>query len=142
MSDFVTHEPYTRTSSTAIRKRYINDILESIESENPGVSAQDLENIKTRLLSKDSIDSVSAELNKIVGVTSDRVSEFASTEINKLVGDNTKLNSSQLNNIQQLLIRPSIASVSGEISKIVGKNVNLATSQLNDIKEKVLANQT
>ena len=141
VSDFVTHEPYTRTSSTAIRKRYINDILESIESGNPGVSSQDLENIKTRLLARDSIDSVSAELNKIVGVTSDRVSAFASTEINKLVGDNTKLNSSQLNDIQQLLIKPSIASVSGQISKIVGKNVNLANSQLNDIKEKVLANQ-
>ena len=141
VSDFVTHEPYTRTSSTAIRKRYINDILESIESGNPGVSSQDLENIKTRLLARDSIDSVSAELNKIVGVTSDRVSAFASTEINKLVGDNTKLNSSQLNDIQQLLIKPSIASVSGQISKIVGKNVNLANSQLSLIKEKVLANQ-
>jgi hypothetical protein len=140
VSDFVTHEPYTRTSSTAIRKRYINDIIASIESGNPSVSSQDLENIKKQLLSKDSIDAVSSELNKIVGVTSDRVSEFASTEINKLVGDNTKLNSSQLNNIQQLLVGPSIASVSGEISKIVGKNVNLNSSQLNDIKTKVLAN--
>ena len=140
VSDFVTHEPYTRTSSTAIRKRYINQILESIESGNPGMSSQDLDSIKKRLLSKDSIDSVLAEVNKIVSVTSDRVSEFASTEINKLVGDNTKLNSSQLNNIQQLLVGPSIASVSGEISKIVGKNVNLNSSQLNDIKTKVLAN--
>ena len=140
VSDFVTHEPYTRTSSTAIRKRYINDIIASITAENPDVSSQNLENIKKRLLSKDSVDAVSAELNKIVSVNSNRVSNFASTEIQKLVGNNTKLNSSQLNNIQQLLIRPSIADVSGEVSKILGKNVNLNSSQLNEIKEKVLAN--
>ena len=140
VSDFVTHEPYTRTSSTAIRKRYINDIIASITAENPDVSSQNLENIKKRLLSKDSVDAVSAELNKIVSVNSNRVSNFASTEIQKLVGNNTKLNSSQLNNIQQLLIRPTIANVSGEVSKIVGKNVNLNSSQLNEIKTKVLAN--
>ena len=142
VSDFVTHEPYTRTSSTAIRKRYINDIVESIESENPGVSAQDLNNIKTRLLSKDSIDSVSAELNKIVSVTSDKVSDFASTEIKKLVGDNTKLVPSQLNDIQQLLLKPNIADVTGQIKKIVGDNVNLDFSQLNNVKTKLLAHPT
>ena len=130
VSDFVTHEPYTRTSSTAIRKRYINQIMESIESENPGVSAQDLENIKTRLLSKDSIDSVSDELNKIVSVASDKVSDFASTEIKKLVGENTKLDLSQLKSIEKLLVKPNIADISGEIRKIVGNNVTLDLSQL------------
>jgi len=139
VSDFVTHEPYTRTSSTAIRKRYINQIMESIESENPGVSAQDLENIKKRLLSKDSIDSVSDELNKIVSVTSDKISNFASTEIKKLVGDNTKLDLSQLNSIQKLLVKPNIADISGEIRKIVGNNVTLDLSQLNNVKTKLLA---
>ena len=140
VSDFVTHEPYTRTSGTAIKKKFINDILASITSENPDVSSQNLENIKKRLLSLDSVDAVSAELNKIVSVNSNKVSNFASTEIQKLVGNNTKLNSSQLNNIQQLLIKPSIADVSGEVSKILGKNVNLNSSQLNEIKTKVLAN--
>jgi hypothetical protein len=142
VSDFVTHEPYTRTSSTAIRKQYINQIMESIESENPGVSSQDLENIKTRLLSKDSIDSVSAELNKIVSVTSDKISNFASTEIKKLVGDNTKLDLSQLNSIQKLLVKPNIADISGEIRKIVGNNVNLDLSQLKNVKTKLLAHPT
>jgi len=142
VSDFVTHEPYTRTSSTAIRKRYINQIMESIESENPGVSAQDLENIKTRLLSKDSIDSVSDELNKIVSVASDKVSNFASTEIKKLVGDNTKLDLSQLKSIEKLLLKPNIADISGEIRKIVGNNVTLDLSQLNNVKTKLLAHPT
>ena len=142
VSDFVTHEPYTRTSSTAIRKRYINQIMESIESENPGVSSQDLENIKTRLLSKNTIDSVSAELNKIVSVTSDKVSDLASTEIKKLVGDNTKLDLSQLNSIQKLLVKPNIADISGEIRKIVGNNVTLDLSQLNNVKTKLLAHPT
>jgi hypothetical protein len=142
VSDFVTHEPYTRTSSTAIRKRYINQIMESIESENPGVSAQDLENIKKRLLSKDSIDSVSDELNKIVSVASDKVSNFASTEIKKLVGDNTKLDLSQLKSIEKLLLKPNIADISGEIRKIVGNNVTLDLSQLNNVKTKLLARPT
>ena len=142
VSDFVTHEPYTRTSSTAIRKRYINQIMESIESENPGVSAQDLENIKKRLLSKDSIDSVSDELNKIVSVASDKVSNFASTEIKKLVGDNTKLDLSQLKSIEKLLVKPNIADISGEIRKIVGNNVTLDLSQLNNVKTKLLARPT
>ena len=142
VSDFVTHEPYTRTSSTAIRKRYINQIMESIESENPGVSAQDLENIKKRLLSKDSIDSVSDELNKIVSVASDKVSNFASTEIKKLVGDNTKLDLSQLKSIEKLLVKPNIADISGEIRKIVGNNVTLDLSQLNNVKTKLLAHPT
>ena len=142
VSDFVTHEPYTRTSSTAIRKRYINQIMESIESENPGVSAQDLENIKKRLLSKDSIDSVSDELNKIVSVASDKVSNFASTEIKKLVGDNTKLDLSQLKSIEKLLLKPNIADISGEIRKIVGNNVTLDLSQLNNVKTKLLAHPT
>ena len=142
VSDFVTHEPYTRTSSTAVRKRYINQIMESIESENPGVSAQDLENIKNRLLSKDSIDSVSAELNKIVSVASDKVSDLASTEIKKLVGDNTKLDPSQLKSIEKLLVKPNIADISGEIRKIVGNNVTLDLSQLNNVKTKLLAHPT
>ena len=142
VSDFVTHEPYTRTSSTAIRKRYINQIMESIESENPGVSSQDLENIKKRLLSKDSIDSVSDELNKIVSVASDKVSNFASTEIKKLVGDNTKLDLSQLKSIEKLLLKPNIADISGEIRKIVGNNVTLDLSQLNNVKTKLLAHPT
>ena len=142
VSDFVTHEPYTRTSSTAIRKRYINQIMESIESENPGVSSQDLENIKKRLLSKDSIDSVLDELNKIVSVASDKVSDFASTEIKKLVGENTKLDLSQLKSIEKLLVKPNIADISGEIRKIVGNNVTLDLSQLNNVKTKLLSHPT
>ena len=142
VSDFVTHEPYTRTSSTAIRKRYINQIMESIESENPGVSSQDLENIKKRLLSKDSVDAVSAEINKIVSVTSDKISDFASTEIKKLVGDKTNLDLSQLNNIQKLLVKPNIADISGQLRKIVGDNVTLDLSQLNNVKTKLLAHPT
>jgi hypothetical protein len=142
VSDFVTHEPYTRTSSTAIRKKYINDIIASITAENPSVSAQDLNNIKKRLLSKDSISAVTAEINKIVSVSNNKVSDFASTEIKKLVGNNTKLDLSQLNKINDLLVKPNIADVSGQIRKIVGNNVTLDLSQLNNVKTKVMAHPT
>ena len=137
VSDFVTHEPYTRTSSTAIRKKYINDIIASITAENPSVSAQDLNNIKKRLLSKDSISAVTAEINKIVSVN--KVTDFASTEIKKLVGNNVKLDLSQMNSIQQLLVKPNIADVSGQIKKIVGNNVKLDLSQLNSVKTQLMS---
>ena len=41
VSDFVTHEPYTRTSSTALQKKYINDTMTLIAKENPKLSSQE-----------------------------------------------------------------------------------------------------
>ena len=35
VSDFVTHEPFNRTSSTALKKKYVNDAIEAIAKENP-----------------------------------------------------------------------------------------------------------
>ena len=66
VSDFVTHEPYTRTSSTALKKTYINDTMAIIAEENPNLTAQELKDIKTQLLSKPSIASVSNQVSKLV----------------------------------------------------------------------------
>jgi len=66
VSDFVTHEPYTRTSSTALKKTYINEAMAEIKLNNPDFSAQELQDIKTQLLKKSSIGAVSNQLEKIV----------------------------------------------------------------------------
>ena len=66
VSDFVTHEPYTRTSSTALKKTYINEAMAEIKLNNPDFSAQELQDIKTQLLKKSSISAVSNQLEKIV----------------------------------------------------------------------------
>ena len=80
---------------------------------------------------------MTAEINKIVSVN--KVTDFASTEIKKLVGNNVKLDLSQMNSIQQLLVKPNIADVSGQIKKIVGNNVKLDLSQLNSVKTQLMS---
>ena len=66
VSDFVTHEPYDRQSSTARTKKYINEAMAEIKLNNPDFSAQELQDIKTQLLKKSSISAVSNQLEKIV----------------------------------------------------------------------------
>jgi 5'-deoxynucleotidase YfbR-like HD superfamily hydrolase len=79
VSDFVTHEPYTRTSSTALKKTYINEAMAEIKLNNPDFSAQELQDIKTQLLKKSSISAVSNQLQKIV-----RLNDKIKMPINKL----------------------------------------------------------
>ena len=65
VSDFVTHEPYDQDqSSTARKKKYINEAMAEIKSNNPDFSAQELQDIKTQLLKKPSIRAVSNQLQK------------------------------------------------------------------------------
>jgi hypothetical protein len=93
VSDFVTHEPYDRQSSTARKKKYINEVLASIKQENPDMSAQDLQDIKSQLLSKPSMTSVSNQLQKVVKLNDkiklpiDKLNQFKdkAIEIQKLI---------------------------------------------------------
>ena len=93
VSDFVTHEPYDRQSSTARKKKYINEVLASIKQENPDMSAQDLQDIKSQLLSKPSMTSVSNQLQKVVKLNDkiklpiDKLNKFKdkAIEIQKLI---------------------------------------------------------
>jgi hypothetical protein len=79
VSDFVTHEPYDRQSSTARTKKYINEAMAEIKLNNPDFSAQELQDIKTQLLKKSSISAVSNQLQKIV-----RLNDKIKMPINKL----------------------------------------------------------
>ena len=49
VSDFVTHEPYDRLSSTARTKKFINQAMEEIKASSPGLSATELKVIKSEL---------------------------------------------------------------------------------------------
>ena len=46
VSDFVTHEPYDRQSSTQRKKNYINEAMAQIKKTSPGLSATELKVIK------------------------------------------------------------------------------------------------
>tara|TARA_R110002153_G_scaffold5302_1_gene24912 strand:+ start:4509 stop:6251 length:1743 start_codon:yes stop_codon:yes gene_type:complete len=66
VSDFVTHEPYDRQSSTARTKAYINEAMAEIKKSSPDLSATELKVIKAELLKQPSIKAVSEKLSKVV----------------------------------------------------------------------------
>lgn len=66
VSDFVTHEPYARTSSTTIKRQYINDIMVSIKESNPDLTPTELKVIKNELVAQKSVTAVSQKLSDVV----------------------------------------------------------------------------
>ena len=66
VTDFVTHEPYDRQSSTARTKKFINEAMEEIKKSSPELSATELKVIKSELLKQPSIKAVSDKLSKVV----------------------------------------------------------------------------
>ena len=66
VSDFVTHEPYDRQSSTARTKTFINEAMAEIKATSPDLSATELKIIKAELLKQPSIKAVSDKLGKVV----------------------------------------------------------------------------
>jgi len=66
VSDFVTHEPYDRQSSTARTKTFVNEAMAEIKATSPDLSATELKIIKAELLKQPSIKAVSDKLGKVV----------------------------------------------------------------------------
>ena len=66
VSDFVTHEPYDRQSSTQRTKAYINEAMAEIKATSPELSATELKIIKAELLKQPSIKAVADKLGKVV----------------------------------------------------------------------------
>lgn len=66
VTDFVTHEPYGRKSSTQQKKDYVNEAISQIKKTSPGISSTELEVIKAELLKQPSIKAVADKLGKVV----------------------------------------------------------------------------
>jgi hypothetical protein len=66
VSDFVTHEPYDRQSSTQRKKSFINEAMAEIKATSPDLSATELKIIKAELLKQPTIKAVSDKLGKVV----------------------------------------------------------------------------
>lgn len=66
VTDFVTHEPYDRQSSTARIKKFINEAVQQIKDSSPDMSAEELKEIKTALLKEPTIKAVSNKLSRVV----------------------------------------------------------------------------
>ena len=84
VSDFVTHEPYDRQSSTQRTKAFINQAMAEIKASSPGLSATELKVIKAELLKQPSIKAVSDKLSKVVKLN-DKI-KLPLKNLNDLVG--------------------------------------------------------
>jgi hypothetical protein len=121
VSDFVTHEPYDRQSSTARKKTFINEAMTEIKKSSPGLSATELKLIKSELLKQPSIKAVSDKLGKVVKLN-DKI-KLPLKNLNDLVGKATT--------IQKLISDPKGAAMSfihGKIASFKSSAISAARS--------------
>ena len=111
VTDFVTHEPYDRQSSTARTKNFINEAMAEIKKASPDLSATELKVIKAELLKQPSIKAISEKLNNVVKLN-DKI-KLPVQNLNNLV--------SKANDIEKLIRDPKGAAMNfihGKIASI------------------------
>ena len=121
VSDFVTHEPYDRQSSTQRTKAFINEAMAEIKASSPELSATELKIIKAELLKQPSIKAVSDKLGKVVKLN-DKI-KLPVKNLNTLV--------SKANNIQKLFEDPKGAAmnfVQGKIADLKNQAISAVRS--------------
>ena len=117
VSDFVTHEPYDRQSSTQRTKAFINEAMAEIKATSPELSATELKIIKAELLKQPSIKAVSDKLGKVVKLN-DKI-KLPVKNLNTLV--------SKANDIQKLFEDPKGAAmnfVQGKIADLKNQAIS------------------
>ena len=120
VTDFVTHEPYDRQSSTARTKKFINEAMEEIKKSSPGLSSTELKIIKQELLKQPSIKAVADKLGKVVKLN-DNI---------KLPIKNLSALTSKANDIQKLIADPKGAAM----SFIHGKIASIGSSAISAVR--------
>jgi len=121
VSDFVTHEPYDRQSSTQRTKAFINEAMAEIKATSPELSATELKIIKAELLKQPSIKAVSDKLGKVVKLN-DKI-KLPIKNLNTLV--------SKANDIQKLFEDPKGAAmnfVQGKIADLKNQAISAVRS--------------
>jgi hypothetical protein len=121
VSDFVTHEPYDRQSSTQRTKAFINEAMAEIKATSPELSATELKIIKAELLKQPSIKAVSEKLGKVVKLN-DKI-KLPIKNLNTLV--------SKANDIQKLFEDPKGAAmnfVQGKIADLKNQAISAVRS--------------
>jgi hypothetical protein len=122
VSDFVTHEPYDRQSSTARTKTFINDAMAEIKKSSPGLSATELKLIKTELLKQPNIKAVSDKLGKVVKLN-DKI-KLPIKNLKTLVGK-----AEQINKLINLDPKVAVMSfVQGQVTKLAGTAISAVKS--------------
>jgi hypothetical protein len=121
VSDFVTHEPYDRQSSTARKKKYIDEAMAEIKKSSPELSATELKVIKSELLKQKNISAVANKLSKVVKLN-DNI-KLPIKDLNKLV--------TKANDIKRLIEDPKGAAM----NFIHGQIASIKTQALGFIKK-------
>ena len=117
VSDFVTHEPYDRQSSTQRIKAFINEAMAEIKASSPGLSATELKVIKAELLKQPSIKAVSDKLSKVVKLN-DKI-KLPLKNLNDLVG--------KANEIKKLIEDPKaqvINFIQGQVASLKSQAIS------------------
>ena len=120
VTDFVTHEPYDRQSSTARTKNFINEAMAEIKKASPDLSATELKVIKAELLKQPSIKAISEKLNNVVKLN-DKI-KLPVQNLNTLV--------SKANDIEKLISDPKGAAM----NFIHGKIASIKTQAFNAVR--------
>jgi hypothetical protein len=118
VSDFVTHEPFNRTSSTALKKKYVNDAIKLIAKENPELSASELGTIKSTLISQKSIDGITAKINNLTKLNSTI----------KLNISSLKTLTNQAKNIKQTIKNKAMGFIQGKIDAGISAGISALKS--------------
>ncbi len=121
VTDFVTHEPYDRQSSTARTKKFVSEAMDEIKKTSPGLSSTELKVIKTELLKQPNIKAVANKLSKVVKLN-DNI---------KLPIKNLSALTSKARNIQNLIADPKGAAMSfihGKIASIKSSAISAVRS--------------
>ena len=121
VTDFVTHEPYDRQSSTQRKKAYVNEAMEEIKKSNPELTATELKVIKTELLKEKSVSAVASKLSKMVKLN-DKI-KLPISNLNGLV--------SKANQIQSLIDDPK----SAVMNFVHGKIADLKNQALGAVRD-------
>jgi len=122
VSDFVTHEPYDRQSSTQRIKTFINEAMTEIKKSSPELSATELKVIKTELLKQRSIKAVSDKLGRVVNLN-DKI-KLPVQNLNSLI---TKAD--QINKLINLDPKEAVMSfVQGKVASFVSTGISAVRS--------------
>jgi hypothetical protein len=118
VSDFVTHEPYDRQSSTQRIKTFINEAMAQIKKSSPELSATELKVIKTELLKQRSIKAVSDKLGRVVNLN-DKI-KLPVKNLNSLINK-----ADQINKLINLDPKEAVMSfVQGKVASFVSSGIS------------------
>ena len=126
VSDFVTHEPYDRKSSTQRKKDFVNQAISEIKESSPDITSTELQEIKAELMKQPTIKAVSDQLSKVVKLNDEIKLPLAN--LDNLVATAAS--------IEKLLADPKGAAINfveGKVSDLINTQLGNISSQISSL---------